>query len=270
MNTKRKPTNAFFDTHSVFSLEEAVQYLAPSGEKSNAIERLKYHLAAGRLKSLGRELYAVVPPGATADSVNPDPFLVAAAARPNGVFAYHSALDLLGAAHSSWNAHTLFVDSRRRPIALKGASIKFLVHPKPFLENNGRDMGTRKLERRARWLRTTGPERTLVECFRNPHYAGGLEELVVSASGFPVLDLDLLFEILEIYSFRKLFAAVGWFLENNQKTFHVSEQYLRDLETRCPQSPQYIIRDQHGGTLFRRWNLILPDELNKLGGPNDS
>ncbi len=270
MNTKRKLTNDFFETHPVFSLEEAVRFLTPAGGKPSAIERLKYHLAAGRLKSLGRELYAVIPPGATTKNVNPDPFLVAAAARPDGVFAYHSALELLGAAHSSWNLHTLFVESRRRPVILKGATIKFLVHPKPLRLDNAQGLGTRKLERRGRWLLTTGPERTLVEGFRNPHYAGGLEELIVSASGFPVLDPDLLYEILDIYSVRKLFAAVGWFLENNQNTFHVSGQYLNDLEKRCPQSPQYVIRDQRDGTLFHRWNLILLDELKTLGGPNDS
>ena len=266
MNTKRKLTNDFFETHPVFSLEEAVRYLAPSGGKPSATERLKYHLSTGRLKRLGRELYAVVPPGATAGSFNPDPFLVAAAARPDGVFAYHSALELLGAAHSSWNLHTLFVEPRRRPVVLKGASIKFLVHPKPLRVDHAQSLGTRKLERRGRWLLTTGPERTLVEGFRNPHYTGGLEELVVSACGFPVLDLDLLFEILDTYAFRKLFAAVGWFLENNQLTFHVPDQFLYDLEKRCPQSPQYLIRDQRSGTLFQRWNLVLPDELKNLGG----
>ncbi len=270
MNTKRKLTNDFFETHPVFSLEEAVRYLALPGGKPSATERLKYHLTTGRLKSLGRELYAVIPPGATADNVIPDPFLVAAAARPDGIFAYHSSLELLGAAHSSWNKHTLYVKSRRRPIVLKGSSIKFLVHPKPIQVNSAQGLGTRKVERQGRWLLTAGPERTLVEGFRNPHYVGGLEELVVSAIGFPVLDLDLLFDILDTYTVRKLFAAVGWFLENNQLIFHVPDQFLYDLEKRCPQSPQYLIRNQRSGTLFQRWNLVLPEELNNLGGPNDT
>ena len=270
MNTKRKLTNDFFETHPVFSLEEAVRFLAPPGGKPGATERLKHHLATGRLKSLGRELYAVVPSGATAASFDPDPFLVAAAARPEGIFAHHSALELLGAAHSTWKVHTVYVRSRRRSITLGGGSIKFLVHPKPLVVNNARDLGVRKLERRGRWLRTTGPERTLVEGFRNPGYVGGLEELVVSASGFPVLNLDLLKNILDIYAVRKLFAAAGWFLENNQNTFHVPDQFLADLEKRCPQSPQYTLRDQRRGTLSSRWNLVLPDELNNIGGPNDS
>ena len=270
MNTKRKLTNVFFDTHPVFSLENAVQYLAPPGGKSGATERLKHHLTTGRLKSLGRELYAVVPPGATAASFDPDPFLVAAAARPEGIFSHHSALELLGAAHSTWKVHTLYVESRRRSIELTGASIKFLIHPKALVVKKAQDLGLRKVERRGRWLRTTGPERTLVEGFRNPGYVGGLEELVVSASGFPVLDLDLLNELLDIYAVRKLFAAVGWFLENNQSAFHVPDQFINDLEKRSPHSPQYALRDQRRGTLSNRWNLVLPDELNNLGGPDDS
>ncbi len=270
MNTKRKLTTEFFLTYPVFSLEEAVEYLAPTDSKSSVSERLKHHLLTGRLKNLGRELYAVVPPGASADNFNPDSFLVAAAARPQGIFAYHSALQLLGAAHSAWSAHTLFVDSRRRPISLKGTSIKFLVHPKPFREKNALDTGTQKVERRGRWLHVTGPERTLIEGFRNPDYAGGLEELIVSASGFPVLDLSLLLEILEIYAARKLYAGVGWFLERYQNTFHVSDRFLAGLENHCPRSPQYVLRNQREGTLFQRWNLILPEEIIYIGGLDDT
>jgi len=270
MNTKRKATNDFFQTNPVFSLDEAVHILAPPGGKPGTVERLKYHLAAGRLKKLGREIYAVIPSGTTADKFNPDPLLVAAAARPDGVFAYHSALDLLGAAHSSWNAHTLFVESRRRPIQLKEISINFLVHPKPLLDINAKYFGTRKVERRGRWLVSSGPERTLVEGFRNPRYIGGLEELVLSASGFPVLDLDLLSEVLKIYDIRKLSAAVGWFLEHFQNTFHVPDQFLYYLENQCPQSPQYIIRDQRSGKLLQRWNIIIPEELFQLGGINET
>jgi hypothetical protein len=36
------------------------------------------------------------------ESNQPDPFLVAAAVRPDSVFSYHSALEFLGAAHSVW------------------------------------------------------------------------------------------------------------------------------------------------------------------------
>ena len=53
---KRKVTDQFFDTHPVFSLEEAVEILAPPGGRAGTIERLKYHLDSGRLKGIVREI----------------------------------------------------------------------------------------------------------------------------------------------------------------------------------------------------------------------
>jgi len=265
---KRKATNDFFETHPVFSLGEAAKSLAPPGGKAGTVERLKYHLEVGRLKLVAREIYAVVPAGIPASSFQPDPLLVASAIRPDGVFAFHSALELLGAAHSTWSLHTLFDEAPRRPLTLDGFTIKFLKHPKAFQSQEIRHVGTRRIERRGKWLRSTGPERTLVEGFRNPKYLGGLEELVVSASGFAVLDLNLIEQILAAYDVRKLWSAVGWFLERFQRTFHVPDETLHRFETRRPRSPQYLIRHQRGGKLSERWNIILPEELRNIGGPD--
>lgn len=51
-----------------------------------------------------------------------------------------------------------------------------------------------------RKLRVTGPERTLIDGFRRPDLVGGLPELVESAAGFPVMDLPLLFDLLEAHA----------------------------------------------------------------------
>jgi len=261
---KRKVTDQFFDTHTVFSLEEAEEYLALPGGRAGTIERLKYYLDQGRLKGIARGIYAVVPPGVSPDDFSPDPFLVAAAARSDCVFAYHSALELLGAAHSAWNNYTVFVESYRREIHLDDSRIKFLAYPKNLHKNNALKIGTHKIERQGKLLITTGEERTLVEGFRNPHYTGGLEELLQSAGGFSVLDLDLLEKILYIYETLKLFSAVGWFLENFQKSFHVPDRFLAGLEKHKPSSPLYLIRSQRGGKLVERWNLIIPEDCLSL------
>ncbi len=261
---KQQATNDFLAAHPVFSLDEATQALSPPGGRSGTLERLKYHLEKGRLKSVARGIYAVVPPGISADHFHPDPFLVAAAARPQGIFVYHSALELLGAAHSTWHIHTMFVESPRRPIKLNETAIKFLAHPKPLRAKEAQNLGTRKVERQGRWISVSGQERTLVEGFRNPHYVGGVEELILSASGFPVLDLGLLEQILKTYDMKKLWAAAGWFLERFQKDFHVPEEVLHRFENKTPRSPLYLIRDERGGTLSERWNLILPDALKSL------
>jgi len=142
---KRKVTDLFFDTNPVFSLEEAEEYLALPSGRAGTLERLKYYLDSGRLKGIVRGIYAVVPPGVSPENFYPDPFLVATAARSDCVFAYHSALELLGAAHSAWNNITVFVKSPRREIHLGETRIKFLSFPKILNTNNARKIGTRNI-----------------------------------------------------------------------------------------------------------------------------
>lgn len=262
-------TLEFFARNPVFSLEQATRELAPPGGRPGTVERLKHHLATGRLKLVGRGLYAVVPRGASPADLHPDPFLVASAARPDAVFSHHAALELLGAAHSIWNECTVYTRKVRRPLELGGTTLRFLQAPQVMTSPTGHSFGTRKIERRARLLETTGPERTLVEGFRRPRFAGGLEELVLSARGFATLDLDLLGEVLTRYDVANLWAATGWFLERTRETFHVHEEVLERLAERVPASPQYLDRSHRGGVLHRRWNLIVPAELERLGGGDD-
>jgi len=262
-------TADFFATHPVFSLDEASRVLAPIGGRSGTVERLKYHLRSATLKLVERGVYAVVPPGVPVQRFQPDPFMVASAVRPNGIFSHHSALELLGAAHSVWRQCTIYVEKRRRPLRLNGMTIRFLQHPGPMRSAGSEQLGTVRVEHQDRLLRTTGSERTLVEGFRRPSLAGGLEELVRSASGFPTLDLDLMEKVLHSYAIANLWAAAGWFLERFQKAFYVQEEFLERLEQHCPRSPHYLERNRRGGVLATRWNLILPEAFSRLGEPDE-
>jgi len=262
-------TADFFATHPVFSLDEAEGKLAPPGGRTGTVERLKHHLESGRLKVATRGVYAVVPPGVSAEGFRPDPFLVAAAARSDAVFSHHSALKLLGAAHSVRHQCTVYTGKRRRPIQLGGTTIRFLEHPRPLRKDDRSHFGTRRIERRGRLLEVTGPERTLIEGFRRPRLIGGLEELVISASGFPILDLDLLAELLRHYDAANLWAATGWFLERLQQSFHVPDLLLEVMERRRPRSPQYMERGRRGGVLAPRWNLIVPRSIIQPGEPDE-
>lgn len=259
-------TNEFFATHPVFSLDEATKVLHPPGGRKGTVERLKYYLEKGQLKLITRSIYAVVPPGVRPQQFQPDPFLTAVAVRTDSLFSHHSALELLGTAHSIWNKITVYTERRRKPLRLESFSILFLSHPRLNESNLPNPIGTQKVERRGMLLMTTGPERTLVEGFRRPALAGGLDELVESATGFPTLDLSLLEQILLSYDIAVLWAAAGWFLERYQKIFSVSEEYLEKIERRCPRSPQYLERNLRGGWLASRWNLILPDTLKLSKG----
>lgn len=270
MNTDQKLKVAdFFATHPVFSLDEAVNALASGGKRRGVVDRLKYHLKTGRLKRVTREIYAAVPPTVSVENFRPDPFLVASAIQPRGIFSHHSALELLGVAHSLWNQCTLFVERRRRPLFLNGTTIYFLNFPRSMQCGIDNQVGTRKIERHGQLLSVTGPERTLVEGFSRPALTGGLEELVNSAVAFTTLDLELLEKVLRIYDLSKLWAATGWFLEKFQKSFYVPDALLNRMEQQRPRSRIYIERDQRGGVLVKRWNLIISKELSSLGEPDE-
>ena len=126
-------TSTFLQTHRVFNLDEAVQALAPSGGRKATLERLKYAAARGKLKKLARGVYASVPPGVEPAKFQPDRFLAAAALRPDAIFSHHSALELLGAAHSEWRLCTAYSGRRSQRFDLDGLELRFLSYPQPLL-----------------------------------------------------------------------------------------------------------------------------------------
>ncbi|MDY7107962.1 MAG: hypothetical protein SYC29_04930 [Planctomycetota bacterium] len=264
---RQADTDAFFARHPVFTLDEAVRTLQSRGGRQGVKERLRHHVETGRLRSIARGIYAVVPTGQSAESFRPDPFLAAQAARPDATFSYHSALELLGAAHSTWSACTAFTGASRLSFRLNGATVRIVPHPTPLRKHDDVELGTQKVERRGRLLRTTGRERTLVEGFRRPNLVGGVSELVTSAGGFGTLDVDLLRKVLKRYGMRRLWAAAGWFLETHAQRFHVTEEELAAFDAHRPRAPQYLVRDSRGGPLVGRWNIVLPPGVTR-GDPD--
>ena len=259
MKTKHKPNpEEFFSTTPVFTLQSFADYYGKN-RLSDASNILKYHRRKGRIVNISRTIYAVVPYGANAEVFEPDRYLVAAAARDNGIFCYHAALELLGFSHSIWKDCTVFCTLRHKNINMRNSTIRFLGTPSPLKACP--DIGTSTIIRKNVNLLVTGRERTLIEGFRKPYHSGGLEKLVVSASGFGVLDLDLLIRVLEVYNQKNLWAAVGWFLNQNMEQFGITSSYLNQFEQKKPISPQYLPGTYGNGSLDKRWNIILPDNL---------
>ncbi len=264
MATERQPrpkVETYLLSHGVFTLDDLTKALAHPGGKKAVRNSLGYYLRLGRVRSVTRGVYATVPPDSDPNTFQPDRYLVAAATRADAVFSYHAALELLGAAHSDWNVCTAFTETPRRPIPLRSVTIRFLPHPKALARKNKVSAGTSRTARGQATLRLTGPERTLLDGLRRPELAGGPAELVESAAGFGVLDLQLILELLRLYDEKLLWAAAGWFLELYRERFFVPADYLSQLERHRPKSPQYLLRSQRGGSMVQRWNLILPPGL---------
>ena len=185
----RRTTDTFLDRNPVFTRSMFAQAHGELRPSPALVRRLKYLQAKGRVVSLERGLYATVRPGEEPEAVAPDPHLAGVVLRPDGIFAYHSALTLLGAGHSDWNVVTLLSHRRRRHLVLRNARVEVLPHPAALVRKGGTEVGVRSVPYLDRTIRVTGPERTLVDGFRRLDLVGGLEELVTSAAGFPSLDL---------------------------------------------------------------------------------
>jgi len=255
-------TKTFLETRQVFSLADAVAALSP-GNRKGALDRLQYYAKLGRVKPVAYGVYSTVSPGVDPVRFQPDRYLVAAALRPDGILSHHAALELLGAAHSDWNVCTVLTRRRRPPVRLDGVTIRFVAPPVMLARQKSEAMGVRTVDRLGTSLKVTGPERTLVDGFWQPALVGGLAELIESASGFGVLELDLLASVLSAYGQKVLWAAVGWFLERYQRTFFVPPEYLTQLERHRPKALQYLLRNERGGVKIRRWNLVVPEYIER-------
>jgi predicted transcriptional regulator of viral defense system len=268
-DSPRVDTATFLQTRTVFSLDEADRALGAAGGRKGARERLKYAARQGRVKRVAGGVYATVPAGVSPKEFQADPFLVAATLRRDAIFTHHSALELLGAGHSEWRLCTAAAARRHSGIDLGGIELRFLSHPAVLARRGLSALGTRSVTRLDRELRVTGPERTLLDGFRQPELVGGLAELVESAAGFSVLDLELLVEVLDAYGQKKLWAAVGWFLDRHRSTFFADEALLERCAGEVPKKPQYLVRSERNGVLARRWNLMLPAHLVLAGEPDE-
>lgn len=255
---KQPDQEGFLATHPVFSVDEFYNVVR-GGRTSRhaAMRRLRYAVRRGRLQLVERGLYAVVPPGV--ERFTPDRFLVAAALRQDAVLAYHSALELLGLAHSVYRDVFYLTARPRKDVRLAGGRVRALRHPKALRARSTEAFGVETRERAGVKIRLTGPERTLVDSVLLPRYAGGLDEVMEAARSVSSLDLDRLEHYLSLLDQRRAYAIMGFVLEQAAERLFVPGAMLDRLAKRRPTARIYLDRRQRGGRLQARWNLIVPE-----------
>ena len=146
MSRKRQVDfEAFLADHPVFALRELAVARGASESETAARNQLKHHLRSGRVRQVARGIYAAVPPGLDPETFRPDRYLVAAAAKPDGVFAYHAALELQGVAQSVWQECALHCERPRTAIAVGGVEVVFLPVPEPLRREGAQALGVRTI-----------------------------------------------------------------------------------------------------------------------------
>ncbi len=255
---------AFFRRHPVFTGEELAAHLSSSGDAGTRTQEalLSYHTKAGRLLRVRRGLFAVVPPGADADTYPVDPYLVAAKLTRDSMLSHHTALEFHGRAYSMWRQVTY---SASRPVE------KFMFRSHVFqgtrYQEALRRLGKEHFEALVRersgvLVRVASLERTLVDVLDRPHQSGGWEEVWRSLESVEFFNLDKVVEYTLLLDNSTTASKVGFFLDQHREELMVEEGHLRPLRERRPRQPHYLDRSRRGpGSLAAGWNLVVPMEV---------
>lgn len=225
------------------SLEEAAILLGTDAPTASAA--LTHLASRGDVTKVRNALW--VRAGAPAD-----PYRLGARVVSPYAFSYGTALALHGAA--TVERSEVLITSPHRFDSFEHDGIKYR-RTRPWTEQ-----GRKKVPAGPEFVWVTTPERTLVECTRIPSNAGGFAELLRAAAALPRLDPQELLRWVDHYAEANLAARLGFLLETTERR-EEEVAILPELERRRPSTRNYLVRDQRGGRLVSRWNLIVPSHL---------
>ncbi len=179
----------------------------------------------------------------------PDPYRLGARLAQPYAFVYGSALALNGAGPAERSE--MLVSSPHRFSAFEFAGMRYRW-ARPWI-----DEGIVRVSVGAEFVRTTSPERTLVDCMHIPANAGGIDELARAIDMLPVLDAEEVVRWVDHYHEAALAARLGYLLESSG-LHEPKTPLIRALHTRRPSHLVYLAERRPGGRLVSRWNLIVP------------
>ncbi len=260
-----KPTvQHFFAGHPVFTNGEFALVHGRTGSRNPATLRvlLARQHARGRVLSVRRGIYVVVPIGVDPASAPVDPYLIASKLAPDSVLGYHTALELHGHAHSVFERFQFLTRTSARACAFRSLVFQPVREPRSLASRGANRVGVQRMDRMGLDLLVTTLERTCVDALDRPDLCGGWEEVFRSLESVPYLDLDALVAYALKLRSATVAAKVGWFLELNAKRLDVDGRVLRRLRSRAPKSKQYLDRrSKRGHRLVSGWNLMVPTVL---------
>lgn len=253
----------FFTAHPVFTHEE---YLSAHGDGCDRSPRtadslLTRHVAAGNILHVRRGLYASVPAGASPDSFQADPFLLATKLAPDAAVAFHAALQFRGKAYSIWHRFAVLTRSHLRPFIFQGSEFVGVRPPRALdgLPDLGGGIVTEAYA--GGTVRVTSFERTLVDVLDAPELGGGWEEVWRSLEMVEFFDLAAVVDHALKLGSAITTARVGFFLEQHREALFVEEHHLKALRERVPRQPRYLDGQREAGRLVKPWNLVVPERV---------
>ena len=251
----------FFYEHPVFRHEEFVGFKFTQGvtNQKSVNTALAYYTKQGRIKLIRRKLYAVVPPNQSADNMLVDPYLVAGKVTEDAVVGYHSALELLGVAYSSFGQLTYISQQKSKPFEFADHWYQSVSVPIQLQRKQATNIYIETLNRQAVNIKITNTARTFVDVLDKVELCGGWEEVYRSISNLNILNVEQVVNYCLMLDNSRLNAKVGYFLSLRQDAFAVTKELLAPLLANKPKVAQYIGKPgDEQFQLIKNWNIYLP------------
>ena len=260
--TTRPGSHAFFSAHPVFRREEYARAVGHRPDDRVVSSMLTQHLKAGNIRRIARGVFAAVPAHAKASGWATDRFLAASRLKPDAVIAYHSALELHGAAYTDMPDVQAITGGEPTVFGTPDFSCRFVKEPAGFVAK--RDVAV--LDRAGLQLRVTTLERTLVDVFDRLDLAGGAEELFNSLALVERVRTDELVRQVKGLDNAAAAGALGWWLESEQTRLGIPDKTLTSLRALKPKHPQYVLGAKKGDAKsVGAWNILVPRALAAPG-----
>jgi len=236
----------YLETTAVFTIEEfKAEFPAVTGY--NLLSRA---IKSGKALQVTRGLY--VSNTGRFTGVQHDRFKIAAKLSGDVVFAYHSALELHGVAHSFSNRVQYYSETSRKEIEFQGNSYK------RYCKDDDSVLLQAVRADAFGEVYVTTKEQTIIDCMQYLGRSGGSEEVLRSVSGFPYIDVAIIKDkTLSLNS--SAVARIGWLLERKREEWNVSEKDLLHFEeTLTGNAYRFASGTSADKGWSKRWKLILP------------
>ena len=263
MNSSYARQKRFLKTHRVFNTDEWEQYCSLSGHRSrNQLAKLTRNRTIHKIRN---RLYSVLPEGMGQD-FTPPALLTAAKLTPDAVLGYRSALAFYGMSRNVQSSHTFLSQHRIKPCRINDIRFQPCLPPKSLKDSDT------LVEERRMWdtpVRVVAKERLLVDLLDRMELSGGWEEITNAFRYESDLDWRKMLNYVKQLDHPATAARLGFMLELYQDTMKVPEYLLSALESLIPEMPEHFYRSKREGSLVKRWNLYVPDEITESAKEDD-
>lgn len=235
------------------------------GQTDNKYLYRKYIAKLLKEKKIGkikRGLYHSIPLDNTSEEFEVDRFLLSNKIKQGYALGYHSALELHGAAYSSFNSIYILVQKKDRFRLFDFQNVKYVP-----VTNNYYNHHLKLVKYKNKTVSVTDPARTFVECLDRVDLCGGWEECLKSLANLREVKISDILEILGFYKNKTLELKTGYLLElfskNSPYYSHIKKKELEPLRPPDDWIPVYVDR-QAKSKIRKKWGLYLPEDFDEL------